>query len=98
MEAGQVSRLSRQRLDSTQMLGRVSRPSRLDCVRESWRLAEAGTDARQLLGWLAKPCLQGYFIGEACNIKRCPRHTASQSEPIMFFCTRPGITTRCSTG
>ena len=29
----------RQRLDSTQMFGRVARMSRLDCVRESLRLA-----------------------------------------------------------
>jgi transposase len=94
--AGLVARQSRQRLDSTQMFGRVSRMSRLDCVRETLRLAlqelaqkmpaearpgwwpllweryvdsqadyrapletlarkmvEAGTDAQQLLGWLA---------------------------------------------
>jgi transposase len=38
-EAGWVSRQSRQRLDSTQMFGRVARMSRLDCVRESLRLA-----------------------------------------------------------
>jgi len=38
-EAGLVSRLSRQRLDSTQMFGRVARMSRLDCVREGLRLA-----------------------------------------------------------
>ena len=38
-EAGLVARQSRQRLDSTQMFGRVSRMSRLDCVRESLRLA-----------------------------------------------------------
>ena len=37
-EAGLVSRQSRQRLDSTQILGRVARMSRLDCVRESLRL------------------------------------------------------------
>lgn len=37
--AGLVSRQSRQRLDSTQMFGRVARMSRLDCVRESVRLA-----------------------------------------------------------
>jgi len=37
--AGLVARQSRQRLDSTQMLGRVSRMNRLDCVRESLRLA-----------------------------------------------------------
>ena len=39
IQAGLVSRQSRQRLDSTQMFGRVSRMSRLDCVRESLRLA-----------------------------------------------------------
>jgi hypothetical protein len=38
-QAGLVSRHSRQRLDSLQMLGRVARMSRLDCVRESLRLA-----------------------------------------------------------
>jgi len=38
-EAGLVSRQSRQRLDSTHMFGLVSRMSRLDCVRESLRLA-----------------------------------------------------------
>jgi len=38
-EAGLVSRQSRQRLDSTQMFELVSRMSRLDCVRESLRLA-----------------------------------------------------------
>jgi hypothetical protein len=37
--AGLISRQSRQRLDSTQMFGRVARMSRLDCVRESLRLA-----------------------------------------------------------
>jgi transposase len=37
--AGLVSRQGRQRLDSTQMLGRVSRMSRLEAVRESLRLA-----------------------------------------------------------
>jgi transposase len=39
IEAGLVSRQSRQRLDSTQMFARVARMSRLDCVRESLRLA-----------------------------------------------------------
>ena len=39
VEAGLVSRQSRQRLDSTQMFGLVSRMSRLDCVRETLRLA-----------------------------------------------------------
>jgi hypothetical protein len=38
-EAGLVSRQCRQRLDSTQMFGRVAKMSRLDCVRESMRLA-----------------------------------------------------------
>ena len=36
---GLVARKNRQRLDSTQMLGRVSRMNRLDCVRETLRLA-----------------------------------------------------------
>jgi transposase len=104
--AGLVARQSRQRLDSTQMFGRVSRMSRLDCVRESLRLAlqelaqalkpevrpewwprlweryvesqadyraaletlarklvEAGTDAQQLLGWLATPAAQAFAGG-----------------------------------
>src|SRR5688572_3270163 len=39
LEAGLVARKNRQRLDSTQMLGRVSRMNRLDCVRETLRLA-----------------------------------------------------------
>lgn len=38
-QAGLVSRQCRQRLDSTQMFGRVAKMSRLDCVRESLRLA-----------------------------------------------------------
>jgi hypothetical protein len=38
-QAGLVSRQSRQRLDSTPMFGRVSKMNRLDCVRESLRLA-----------------------------------------------------------
>jgi transposase len=41
IEAGWVARKNRQRLDSTQMLGCVSRMSRLDCIRESLRLALA---------------------------------------------------------
>lgn len=39
VEAGLVSRQSRQRLDSTQMMGRVARMNRLECVREAMRLA-----------------------------------------------------------
>jgi hypothetical protein len=39
VEAGLVSRQSRQRLDSTQMFGRVARMGRLECVGESLRLA-----------------------------------------------------------
>ena len=106
IEAGLVARQSRQRLDSTQMFGRVSRMSRLDCVRESLRLAlqelaqplkpevrpewwprlweryvdsqadyraaletlarkmvEAGTDAQQLLDWLASPAAKEFAGG-----------------------------------
>jgi hypothetical protein len=55
--AGLVSRQSRQRLDSTQMFGRVARMSRLDCVRESLRLI-----LKELEGALppeARPCFWG---------------------------------------
>jgi transposase len=38
VQAGLVARRGRQRLDSTQMFGRVSRMNRLDCVRETLRL------------------------------------------------------------
>jgi len=38
-KAGLICRQSRQRLDSTQMFGRVARMSRLHCVRETLRLA-----------------------------------------------------------
>jgi hypothetical protein len=38
-KADLISRQSRQRLDSTQMFGRVAKMSRLDCVRETLRLA-----------------------------------------------------------
>ena len=111
VEAGLVARQSRQRLDSTQMFGRVSRMSRLDCVRESLRLAlqelaqplkpevrpewwprlweryvesqadyraaletlvrkmvEAGTDAQQLLGWLATPAAQAFAGGTQAQL------------------------------
>lgn len=59
VEAGLVSRQSRQRLDATQMLGRVSRMNRVDCVRESLRLAlrelerQVPADSRPALwpGW-----------------------------------------------
>jgi transposase len=50
MEAGLVARQSRQPLDATQMFGRVSRMSRLDCVRESLRMA-----LQELAGVLAEP-------------------------------------------
>ena len=57
-KAGLVSRQSRQRLDSTQMFGRVARMSRLDCVRESLRLALQELEGlvpleRRPLFWLA---------------------------------------------
>lgn len=56
IKAGLVARQSRQRLDSTQMLGRVSRMSRLDCVRESLRLvlqevAKAMPEPGRPAGW-----------------------------------------------
>jgi transposase len=57
VEAGLVSRQSRQRLDSTAMFGRVARMNRLDCVRESLRLAlqevEAGVRPQaRPVGWV----------------------------------------------
>ena len=51
--AGLVARQSRQRLDSTAMLGRVSRMNRLDCVRQSLRLALQ--EAAQALAEAARP-------------------------------------------
>jgi hypothetical protein len=57
-KAGLISRQTRQRLDSTQMFGRVARMSRLDCVRESLRLAllelepEVSTETRPSF-WVA---------------------------------------------
>jgi transposase len=111
MQAGLVVRQSRQRLDSTQMFGRVSRMSRLDCVRESLRLAleekaqqlqpeelpgwwpqlweryvdsqadyrasletlarkmaQAGADAQQLLGWLATPAAKEFAQGTQATL------------------------------
>jgi transposase len=57
-EAGLVSRQSRQRLDSTQMFGRVTRMSRLDCVRESLRLA-----LQELEGGLAPEGRPRFWVG-----------------------------------
>lgn len=126
--AGLVARSSRQRLDSTQMFGRVSRMSRLDCVRQSLRLAleelapqlepaarpawwgccweryvesqpdyraaaetlarkltEAGTDAQQILAWLAPPDAQVYAQGPQARL--LARVFAEQFEVV------PGIAT-----
>lgn len=58
VEAGLVSRQSRQRLDSTQMFGRVAKMSRLDCVRESVRLALR--ELEPALGAEARP---GFWLG-----------------------------------
>jgi hypothetical protein len=56
-QAGLISRQSRQRLDSTQMLGRVAQMSRLDCVRESLRLALEELEAE--LGEQVRPGFWG---------------------------------------
>ena len=58
LEAGLVSRQSRQRLDSTQMFGRVAKMSRLDCVRESLRLA-----LQELEGAVAAEARPVFWIG-----------------------------------
>ena len=57
-EAGLVSRQSRQRLDSTQMFGRVAKMSRLDCVRQAMRLA-----LQELEGTLPAQEQPGFWVG-----------------------------------
>ena len=57
-QAGLVSRQSRQRLDSTQIFGRVARMSRLDCVRESLRLA-----LKELEGVLTPETRRLFWLG-----------------------------------
>jgi len=57
-EAGLVSRQSRQRLDSTQMFGRVARMNLLDCVRESLRLA-----LQELEGALTPEARPVFWVG-----------------------------------
>lgn len=49
LEAGLISRQQRQRLDSTQIFGQVSSMSRLECVRETLRLALQ--EVAELPGW-----------------------------------------------
>jgi len=123
IEAGLVSRQSRQRLDSTQMFGRVSRMSRLDCVRQSLRLAleelapklkeqerpawwaqswdryvdsqadyrapletlvrkmaEAGSDAQQVLAWLATP--EAKELAQGAQVKLLDRVFNEQFEVV----------------
>ena len=58
VEAGLVSRQSRQRLDSTQMFGRMARMNRLDCVRESLRLA-----LKELEAAVAPEARPGFWVG-----------------------------------
>lgn len=58
VEAGLVSRQSRQRLDWTQMFGRVAKMNRLDCVRESVRLA-----LQELEGAVAAEARPVFWIG-----------------------------------
>jgi len=57
-QAGLVSWQSRQRLDSTQIFGRVARMSRLDCVRESLRLA-----LKELEGALPPEARPNFWLG-----------------------------------
>ena len=56
--AGLVARQSRQRPDSTQMFGRVAKMSRLDCVRESLRLA-----LKELEEGLPAEARPGFWVG-----------------------------------
>ena len=57
-EAGLVSRQSRQRLDSTQMFGRVAKMSRLDCVRQAMRLV-----LQELEGTIPAQERAGFWVG-----------------------------------
>jgi Transposase DDE domain/Transposase domain (DUF772) len=57
-QAGLVSRQSRQRLDSTQIFGRVARMSRLDCMRETLRLA-----LKELEGALTPETRPNFWLG-----------------------------------
>jgi IS5 family transposase len=57
-QAGLVSRQSRQRLDSTQIFGRVARMSRLDCMRETLRLA-----LQELEGALTPETRPNFWLG-----------------------------------
>ena len=57
-QAGLVSRQSRQRLDSTQIFGRVAKMSRLDCMRETLRLA-----LKELEGALAPETRPNFWLG-----------------------------------
>jgi len=57
-QAGLVSRQSRQRLDSTQIFGRVAKMSRLDCMRETLRLA-----LKELEGALPPETRPNFWLG-----------------------------------
>src|SRR5664280_1654266 len=57
-QAGLVSRQSRQRLDSTQIFGRVAKMSRLDCMRETLRLA-----LKELEGALTPETRPNFWLG-----------------------------------
>ena len=145
VEAGLVSRQSRQRLDSTQMFGLVARMSRLDCVRESLRLAlqelaaelrpearpscwvglweryvesqtdyrassetlarklaEAGTDACQLLAWVGQPAqaqwaagaqvrLLARVFGEQFEVQAGPATPAPQEKTVVAASGPPAV-------
>lgn len=57
-QAGLIGRQNRQRLDSTAMFGRIARMNRLDCVRETLRLAL--TELEAVLPAGQRPC---FWIG-----------------------------------
>ncbi len=60
--------LNLQRLDSTQMLGRVSKMNRLDCVQESLRLALQ--EVAKGLAQAARPALVDQPVGTLCGEPR----------------------------
>ncbi len=71
IEAGLVARQGKQRLDSTQMFGVVSRMSRVDCVREALRLALQELD--QSAGNFGRPelwsCLWERYVQSKLDYK-----------------------------
>src|SRR5260221_1300049 len=100
-KAGLVSRQSRQRLDSTQMFGRVARMSRLDCVRESLRLAllELEPAMGPAVGPAVLVGLLGRFVGSqdayGASNEKLARNVAEGGSDDVQHLVRVGNTAAC---